>query len=152
MMGRQGSGSSVKLFGLPIVSYMKTQIVLPEPVWETHEAHKALVDSAGYADLFVELKGTMVGGFDMQHVPYDSDLLNILSAPVTEIFVLHLRPTAMKEELFPVLSRLAEEIDKEEDSFPPSVFGGSLDNGGIVIITVGWKSRAVRDLTSSRLS
>ncbi|EDR13795.1 uncharacterized protein LACBIDRAFT_292588 [Laccaria bicolor S238N-H82] len=110
-------------------------------VWETYEAHKALMDSPEYPALIEKLKPGLGGPLVMNHVPFNEDVTNALSAPTTEVITSKLKdPQAKDPRLDESAAFFTKALSEAVGAHPPVVYGESKENPGTLIVLIGWDS------------
>lgn len=110
-------------------------------VWETYEAHKTLMDSPEYPALIEKLKPGLGGPLVMNHIPFNEDVTNALSAPTTEVITSKLKDGQAKDALLDEsASTFTKALNEAAGVHPPAAVGESKENPGTFIVLIGWDS------------
>ncbi|KZT23142.1 hypothetical protein NEOLEDRAFT_1031779, partial [Neolentinus lepideus HHB14362 ss-1] len=106
-------------------------------VWESLEHHKALMDSASYAELIEPLKPGLAGQFEMVHVKFNKDPSKALGALVTEVVSIQVKEGKSEADLVELLDQ-ASNIELPGASV--FTYGPVIEKPGSYIMAVGWPS------------
>ncbi|KII84621.1 hypothetical protein PLICRDRAFT_179431 [Plicaturopsis crispa FD-325 SS-3] len=107
-------------------------------VWESFEAHKALIDSPAQGPILDTLKPLFAGQFtSVIHAKFTTDPTAALSAPTTEYLFTTPKEGSSKEALSEIFSKLALR------DFPEvlgAADGPCIERDDTLVLVVGWES------------
>jgi hypothetical protein len=114
--------------------------------WETVEHHRNVMKQESYREVMKSINPLFTGELKMEHIPLDKSPIAALSAPVTEVAILTLKPGKSKAELMAAIVPAAAEVSKLRGLHPPIVYGCPVENENKVVALLGWDSVQVGDL------
>lgn len=81
----------------------------------------------------------------MNHIPFNEDVTNALSAPTTEVITSKLKDGQAKDALLDEsASTFTKALNEAAGVHPPAAVGESKENPGTFIVLIGWDSVEVR--------
>jgi hypothetical protein len=114
--------------------------------WETVEHHRNIMKQESYREVMKSINPLFTGEFKMEHIPLDKSPMAALSAPVTEVTVVTLKPGRSKAELMAAIVLAAAEGSKLRGLYFPIVYGCPVENENKVVALLGWDSVQVGNL------
>ena len=80
----------------------------------------------------------------MNHIPFNEDVTNALSAPITEVITSKLKDGQTKDGLDESAGTFTKALNEAVGVHPPVAIGESKENPGTFIVLIGWDSVEVR--------
>ncbi|KAJ3514136.1 hypothetical protein NLJ89_g2547 [Agrocybe chaxingu] len=111
--------------------------------WETYEHHQTLMKDPSYSSLIEKLKPTFATSakdLAMSHVDFNKDPIEALTAPCTEVVKAIIKDGKTKADLDAVMADVASRIEAEKGSYPPVIWGQTVEDPKVFFLVVGWDS------------
>ncbi|CAA7262944.1 unnamed protein product [Cyclocybe aegerita] len=111
--------------------------------WDTYEHHQTLIKDPSYPSLIEKLKpsfATNPKDLAMSHVDFNEDTTPGLTAPCTEVVKAVLKDGKTKTDLDAVMADVGSRIEAEKGSYPPVVWGPTIEDPNVFFLVVGWDS------------
>jgi|ERR1700722_5299988 len=121
-------------------------------VWETHEHHKKIMAQESYREVLQSIKPLYTGEFQMVHIPFEKSVTEALSAPVTEVVILTLKPGKSKDDLTTRVDDFLKVLENAEGAHAPGLFGWTIEKEDRAVAIFGWDSIEVNNLYSINVS